>query len=182
MARFINQKLLSIDVGKLKGIEGLTDLSFTPNRVTAILGANCIGKSSLLHALASCFQPEDGEKSENHRMSEYLKPNPHALWDNTSFSIKHEFEDRVNYLGIQAETRPYSKTRDRWKPRYDRRPYRSVFYVGIHTTLPILEYINFIKNKSKIGSQRIRYETIEQTSDLYRLIREKASYILNRDS
>ena len=180
MARFINQKLLSIDVKKLKSIENLNYLTFTPKNVTAILGANCIGKSSLLHALASCYQPEEGERSENHRMSEYLKPNPHALWNTTELSIEYEFENRST-PGKQVERMKIYKPSVRWEPRYDRRPFRSVFYIGIHTTLPILEYINFIKNKSRIGSQKIRYETTELTDDHYRLVKEKASYILNRN-
>lgn len=181
MGRYINQRLLSISVDKLKGIENLRNLTFTPHNVTAILGANCIGKSSLLHALASCYQPEDGERSENHRMSEYLKPNPHALWNSTKYDIDYEFVDRANLQEVLSQSKVYEKTNDRWKPIYDRRPYRCVFYVGIHTTLPILEYINFIKNKSSIGSQRIRYETSELTDDMHRLVKEKAGYVLNRN-
>jgi len=181
MARYINQKLLSFNATKLKGITNLNDLNFTPHSVTAILGANCIGKSSLLHAIASCYQPEEIEKSENHKISEYLKPNPHALWQGTKFKIEFEFEDRANQGVIQKESKEFCKNSDRWSPRYDRRPFRNVFYVGIHTTLPILEYINFIKYKSTHGSQRIRYETRELTDDISRLVREKASYIFNRD-
>lgn len=183
MGRYINQRLLSINVEKLKGIENLNNLTFTPQSVTAILGANCIGKSSLLHALASCYQPEDGDRdlSENHRMSEYLKPNPHALWNNTKFDIKYEFSDRANQHELITQEKIYEKTNDRWKPIYARRPYRCVFYVGIHTTLPILEYINFIKNKSSIGSQKIRYETSELTDDMHRLVKEKTSYVLNKN-
>ncbi|EGU6977734.1 ATP-binding protein [Vibrio parahaemolyticus] len=181
MGRYINQRLLSINVDKLKGIENLRNLTFTPHNVTAILGANCIGKSSLLHALASCYQPEEGERSENHRMSEYLKPNPHALWNSTKFDIRYEYIDRATPQETVTQTKVYEKTNDRWKPIYARRPYRCVFYVGIHTTLPILEYINFIKNKSSIGSQRIRYETSELTDDMHRLVKEKAGYVLNKN-
>ncbi|TNJ13382.1 AAA family ATPase [Aeromonas veronii] len=180
MSKIYDQKIISIEVKKLKGIENMEPLLFLPKNVTAILGANCVGKSSLLHAIASSYQPEHGEKSENHRMSEYLKPNPHALWNNTEFSVKLQYKDRANGDNIISDTRTYTKRSERWKPRYDRRPYRSVFYIGIHTTLPALEYINFIKNKSKVGSQRIRYETTELKDELYQKVKDKVSYIFNR--
>lgn len=181
MGRYINQRLLKISVEKLKGIENLRNFTFTPHNVTAILGANCIGKSSLLHAITSCYQPEEGARSENHRMSEYLKPNPHALWNNTKFEIEYEFVDRANRHEVITQQKVYEKTNDRWKPIYARRPYRCVFYVGIHTTLPILEYINFIKNKSSVGSQRIRYETSELTDDMHRQVKKKAGFVLNEN-
>ncbi|WP_298445793.1 AAA family ATPase [uncultured Ferrimonas sp.] len=181
MPRYTKQKLKTIDVTKLKGIENLQGVSFNPHNVTAILGANCIGKSSLLHALASCYQPQDGELSEDHRISEYLKPNPHALWRGTEYKITYEYRDRGGSEEIIPDDKVFSKNSDRWKPRYDRRPYRSVFYIGIHTTLPLLEYINFIKNKSAVGSQRIRYTTEEQTSEIFQAVRQKASYIFNRN-
>ncbi len=135
MARYHEQKIHNISIKKLKGIENLQSLSFTPKNVTAIIGANCIGKSSLLHALASSYQPENHRESENHRISEFLKPNPHALWDSTEFSISYEFKDRGQGDTIFNESRTYSKNNDRWAPRYDRRPFRPVFYIGIHTTL-----------------------------------------------
>ncbi|MGI2788837.1 AAA family ATPase [Vibrio fluvialis] len=194
MARYINQIVNSMSVLKLKGIEQLKDLTFTPKPVTAILGENCIGKSSILYALASCYQPEEVKpskkikndkqqvedtKPENHRMSEYLKPNPHALWDGTSYEISFEFTDQSS-KGVTKDTRTYAKATDRWSPRYVNRPYRPVYFIGIHTTLPVLEYINFIKNKSKVGSQRIRYTTTELEDDVAKSVLEKVCYIFNR--
>lgn len=185
--RYTDQHLYSISVKKLKGIENLDNLTFSPHKVTAILGSNGIGKSSILHAIVSAFQPEKPELSENHRMSEYLKPNPHALWKSTELSLEISYKDAANRdtttgeVKETKETVTISKHSERWTPRYDRRPYRPVFYIGIHTTLPLLEYINFIKNKSRIGSQNIKYTTTELVDGISIEVMKKCSYILNRD-
>lgn len=103
------------------------------------------------------------------------------MWRETKYHITHSFKDRANGDQVSEVTKSYEKAYDRWTPIYSRRPYRPVFYIGIHTTIPILEYLNFIKTKTGAGKQDIRYRTNELTDHLHGEIKAKASYILNKN-
>jgi ABC-type hemin transport system ATPase subunit len=62
------QKLISIKVTKLKNLIDL-EIDFSGSPVTAILGPNGNGKSTVLHALACAYQPM--EMGENHKFSNF---------------------------------------------------------------------------------------------------------------
>ncbi|XXD10031.1 AAA family ATPase [Klebsiella sp. R445] len=181
MGRHTRQKLVSIKIDKLKNIDNLDSLTFTPHQVTAILGANCVGKSSLLHALASSFRPDRNDLSETHKMSEYFKPNPHALWSGTRFYLTYSYVERNNLDAEVVVTDAVSEKRStRWSPRQESKPYRSVFFIGIYTSTPTLEYINYIKNKSRTGSQQVKYVTTLLTDADSINIRNKTGFVFNR--
>lgn len=181
MGRHTKQVLTSIKIDKLKNIEDLNNLTFTPHSVTAILGANCVGKSSLLHALASSFRPDGNDLSETHRMSEYFKPNPHALWSGTKFYLSYSYVERSNpNIPIIITDAQSEKRSTRWSPRQESKPYRSVFFIGIYTSIPTLEYINYIKNKSRTGSQQVKYTTTTLTDADSTNIKNKTGYVFNR--
>lgn len=59
-----NQLIDNIYFRNLKCLQEV-NISFAPKNVTAIFGPNGSGKSTILHALASLFQPEDN--GENYR-------------------------------------------------------------------------------------------------------------------
>lgn len=50
------QYIESIHFDKLKNLKDLT-LNFSDTRLTAIMGVNGAGKSTILHALACCYKP-----------------------------------------------------------------------------------------------------------------------------
>lgn len=131
--QFIN----SIYVTKLKQLENV-ECSFEGNQITAILGVNGCGKSTILHALACCYQPL--ETGQNHKFSDFFLPNNFNLWDGSTFSIKYTFKDKIN-------RKTYQKTADRWS-RYINRPKRDVFYIGIESCVPDIEKV---KERSKIN-------------------------------
>ncbi|KAA6100227.1 AAA family ATPase (plasmid) [Pantoea dispersa] len=181
MGRFTQQNLMSIKIDKLKNIEDLNSLTFTPHGVTAILGANCVGKSSLLHALASSFRPDGNDLSETHKMSEYFKPNPHALWSGTKFYLSYTYVDRASpNAPVVVTDAPSEKRNTRWSPRQESKPHRSIFFIGIYTSTPTLEYINYIKNKSRTGSQNVKYTTTLLTDTDSINIKNKTGYVFNR--
>jgi len=163
-----NQKLLSIEIIKLKCIKDLS-ISFIEKNATAILGPNGNGKSTILHALACCFEPIS-TSAINYKFSDFFLPHSHALWQGSEFSIIHEFRNGPNVYNNQIQH--YSKNSDRWAPKYARRPRRDILYIGIDSCVPMIE-----SEKSKV---RLNYSTSQVTEEIINTILAKASFVLNR--
>jgi len=84
------QVLHEIYVKELKNLKNL-EMSFEESPVTAILGPNGNGKSTILHALACSFAPiGDGE---NYKFSSFFLPNTDAQWNGSELEIIHSFRD-----------------------------------------------------------------------------------------
>lgn len=66
-----NQKINSIKIHKLKCINELNEIFFSPHPLTAILGPNGSGKSTILHALASIYMPEEGFRGEDNKLGDF---------------------------------------------------------------------------------------------------------------
>jgi AAA15 family ATPase/GTPase len=161
-----NQKLKSIKFTKLKNLISL-DIDFNGSPVTAILGPNGNGKSTILHAIACVYQPVTN--GENHKFSEFFLPNTDALWNDSNLEITHSFRDgREVHDNIMTI---YEKMA-RWTPIYARRPKREVYYIGIDKCVPMIE---LEKKQAKIN-----YETNAMEEDVFNTILQKASYILNK--
>ena len=62
------QTINSINIKKLKCLNDLNELTFTPHALTAILGPNGSGKSSILHALAGVYMPEKDFPGEDNKL------------------------------------------------------------------------------------------------------------------
>lgn len=166
MAVISQQKLESLKVRKLKNLIEL-ELDFEGSPVTAILGPNGNGKSTVLHALACAYQPV--AKGENLKFSNFFLPSTDALWNESYMEITHTYRDGPT-LHRSAKT-IYEKT-SRWKPIYARQPKRDLFYIGIDKCVPMIE---MEKKQAKIN-----YATSEVAEDVFTTILEKASQILNR--
>jgi len=156
------QHLRSIRIEKLKQLENMT-CSFEGHEITAILGINGCGKSTILHALACCFRSQTN--GEEHKFSDFFLPNNFNAWDGSSFHIEYSYRDGQNVKNAEKQ---YKKTSDRWT-RYVNRPFRDVFYVGINSCVPDVENE---KSKSKIQIQKGNENTTLQA------IIEKVSYVL----
>lgn len=161
---FPKQKLKRIYVDNLKGIKGL-DIVFNKN-LTAIMGVNGAGKSTIIHALACICKPY--KSGDDYKFSFFFTPNPDSTWKNSKFSITYWDEN------FQREyTREYKKNADRWAPRYVDRPQRDVYFIGIDTCVPEIErerqtsYIDY--NTSVAGGKNVDK------------IIQSASYILNKN-
>ena len=73
-----NYKLMSVF---FKNLKGLKDAQFVFEKpLTAIMGVNGSGKTTVIHALACAYQPPEGGKGENHRFPDFFVPNTDALW------------------------------------------------------------------------------------------------------
>ncbi len=161
------QVLHSLRVLSLKNLIDL-DISFSGSSVTAILGPNGNGKSTILHSLACAFSPnEDGE---NYKFSWFFLPNTDALWNESELTINHTYRDgQIIHKNI---LRKYKKTQVRWTPRYANRPQRDVFYIGIDKCVPMIE--------SEKKQAKINYSTQVMAEDVITEILAKASLVLNR--
>lgn len=160
----ISQQILeSIHIEKLKQLEKVT-CTFTGHNLTAILGINGCGKSTILHALACCYQPLT--TGEEHKFSEFFLPSNYNVWKDSEFQIRYSFTEKG--IPNNGVTKDYKKTEDRWS-RYVNRPKRDVFYIGIKTCVPDIENA---KERSKINIANKGENPILQT------IVDKISYIL----
>ena len=158
------QSLTKISVKYLKGLKNM-EMSFEKN-LTAVMGVNGSGKSTILHALACVYSPyRDGE---DYKFSYFFTPNPDSSWKNSEFSIT--FRDEINQKEI---TRGYRKNKDRWSPRYNQRPKRDTYFIGIETCVPEIEkesQMSFIDYQTRVAGDKNAEKIIDA-----------AAYILNKD-
>ncbi|MFC5401185.1 ATP-dependent nuclease [Cohnella soli] len=163
------QRILSVHFEVLKNLKNVT-IDFTGSELTAIMGINGSGKSTILHALACCYQPIDNNRNrENYKMFEFFTPNTDALWAGSKFKMTHSYRNEQElHNDVTVE---YTKS-DRWNPKYQRRPFRNTLFIGVKTCVPRIE-----EEKKKTI---ITYVTSPLTDDVSRQVREKAGYVMNR--
>ena len=155
-----------------KNLKGLKDAQFVFEKpLTAIMGVNGSGKTTVIHALACAYQPPEGGKGENHRFSDFFVPNTDALWQGSEFYVVNEKieRDRTTIL----PSRKYGKAFDRWSPRYGDRPKRNIYYIGIDSCLPEIEKSN--------TQNRIIYSSRRKEDRLSQKVIRDAAAILNKN-
>lgn len=127
----------SLSIKKLKGISSLDEIRFDEKPLTAILGPNGCGKSTILHALACCYKPVEGVVQQNWQFRDFFTPTTDATWAGSSLKMVHSHRDGANqFSDLETE---YRKNADRWSPRYANRPERYVRFVGIKSCVPRIE-------------------------------------------
>jgi AAA15 family ATPase/GTPase len=165
------QILHNLKFSRLKGITNLQEILFDEKPLTAILGVNGCGKSTILYSLACCYQPIEGSGRENFRFSHFFTPTTDATWAGSKFSMEHTF--RREQIEYSRQTSHYSKQADRWAPRYSTRPERNIVFIGIQTCVPAIETENY--------TSLIKYETTTNNDALSRTILQKVGSIFNRN-
>lgn len=166
-------RLKMLAITKLKGLNGC-EINFTPHRVTAIMGVNGSGKSSILHALACCFKPIGASSKPDNRFKDFFTPHTHSTWTDTHFSLNH------SYTQVDTKKRtskPVNSTVDygknnRWRPIYARRPERPSQYIGLQN-LPTLA-------DNRGAGRFANYEVQELNHPKKQVIIDKMSYVLGR--
>jgi ABC-type lipoprotein export system ATPase subunit len=168
VAKPTQQKLLGLEVVRLKNLLDVS-FDFSDSSLTAIMGANCSGKTTVLHALACSFKPPTPE-SPSYGFPKFFRPNTDALWKGSNFSINYSQRIGVNQfpdLKIQ-----FSKASDRWTPRSVKRPERYTRFISIGESVPDMEVLNL--------NQMIHYEKVVPSDDTWNSVREAAGQVLNR--
>lgn len=164
------QKLKKIHFSKLKNLENLA-ISFEDKQITGIFGTNGSGKSTVLHALACLYQPVNNSTRKDFKFPHFFIPTSIDLWNGSQFTIEYEI---IAGAVMVPNTKEYKKNIDRWSPRYQTRPRREVFYIGIDSCVPDME----------IESRTSRIPLVREAYDdavLARKIKEKLSYIMHRE-
>lgn len=161
------QYLNRIEVSALKNLKDV-DISFEGSPVTAILGPNGNGKSTILHALACAFSPNNG--GESYKFSWFFLPNPDALWKGSELRVFHSYREGAKYH--EKIPKDYSKKTDRWSPRYAKRPKRDIYYIGVDKCVPMIE--------AEKKQARLNYSTKAINEEVVEKILRKASFVLNR--
>ena len=160
-------KINSIYFEKLKGLKNVK-IVFDKN-LTAIMGVNGCGKTTVIHALACVFKPESN--GDNYAFSYFFTPNSDSSWSNSKMNIVYSYQK--GKAKINVISREYHKISDRWAPRYENRPMRDVYYIGIESCLPEIE-----RQKQ---TSFIKYTTYEKDDKISEKILKAASYILNKN-
>lgn len=153
------QVIRSLSIEKLKGIELLDEIRFDDKPLTAIMGPNGCGKSTILHALACCYKPMPDTDQENWQFRDFFTPTTDATWAGSSLKMVYSYRDGATEYPNQI--REYCKKADRWSPRYTSRPERYVRFIGIKSCVPRIEeetYTSKIKyqTEAQVDAQRIK--------------------------
>lgn len=158
----------SLSITKLKGLLSLDEIRFDEKPLTAILGPNGCGKSTILHALACCYKPPEGSDQQNWQFRDFFTPTTDATWAGSSLKMVHSHRVAANqFSNINTE---YRKSTDRWSPRYANRPERHVRFIGIKSCVPRIEEETY--------TSAINYQT-EAHADAT-LIMSKIGAVFNR--
>lgn len=135
-------RLKKIEILNLKGITECTIEFPFDKKVTAIMGMNGSGKSTIIHALACCYKPRNSTSKENNKFSDFFTPHDDNNWQDSSFTA-HFYAGSLNNNGskiiFSQSASPddefeqlYSKV-SRWQPIYARRPVKESIYIGLQT-------------------------------------------------
>lgn len=162
------QKLVGLDVVKLKGLQDVS-LDFSLSPLTAIMGSNCCGKTTVLHAIACAFKPRHAGDPD-YQFPLFFRPNTDALWRDSEFTI--HYSERVGANTHSNLSQNYKKASDRWTPRYQRRPERYTRFVSIGESVPDIETVNL--------ASMIHYTRSENLDATGQLIREVSGQVLNK--
>lgn len=162
------QKLIRIEIKLLKNLK-MVNIDLSEKPLTAIMGANGVGKSTILHALACINNPVNG--SINHILSEFFTPTTHSIWQGSSFNIYQDYREDANFKNNQKTH--FRKERERWSPRYRSRIERYISFIGIRTCVPAIE------TETQLG--RIRFNTQPLTDSISNQVKILASYVMNRN-
>ncbi|AST69685.1 AAA family ATPase [Kosakonia cowanii] len=135
-------RLKEIQIQSLKGISNCTITFAADKKVTAIMGMNGSGKSTIIHALACCYKPRDATSKENNRFSDFFTPHVDNNWRDSGFTA-HFYAGTLNNQGNKILFVPTPPPDDtftqlyykvaRWQPVYDRRPVKESIYLGLQT-------------------------------------------------
>jgi hypothetical protein len=133
------------------------------------MGANCSGKTTVLHALACAFSPSTADEI-GYKFPQFFTPNSDSLWAGSDFEVQHSY--RQKEIEFNSVITRYTKAHDRWNPKYDRRPIRTVRYLSIRESVPEIESLN--------KSAMVHYTKASLIDDVSNEIRQAAGEILNR--
>lgn len=164
----ISQQVVhGISVSLLKSLKNV-QVQLDESPLVAIMGTNCSGKTTLLHALACAYRPSTPD-GVDYKFSQFFKPNTDAHWRGSSFYLSHSYRSGLNKVETVTQ---YGKAASRWTPRYETRPERFVRLISIRESVPDIETISL--------NSMIHYNKTLATDSEAERIRDAAGQVLNR--
>lgn len=161
--------LKKIHFTELKNLRDL-EITFNEKPLTAILGPNGCGKSTIIHAISCIYAPVTTPfPTINHRFSEFFTPTTHSLWEGSKFEVYQYYKEG----GRDFEPISNFRKNKRWEPRYTTRIERYVSYIGIDTCVPSIE------REKREG--KINFQTNPLNDNLSNRVKRIAGEILNRE-
>lgn len=171
------QRLIRLQIERLKNLTDVTIEFEEDKRLTAILGPNGFGKSTVLHALAASFRPAKirrgntiSPEGEDHRYIDFFPNTPHGTWANTNFKVIHFVREGAT---TRRDTLSVSKGTRQWLPLAPRRPERPTYFIGVASSTPAIE--------NTWPRSKLTYTTQDLTDADSLEIKQKAGHILQRD-
>jgi ABC-type lipoprotein export system ATPase subunit len=163
------QKLIEIYFESLKNLKQIP-IRIDSSPLTALMGTNGCGKTTVLHALACIYGPPN-DNAPNYKLSTFFNPTRDSSWSGSSFRIKYAERDGANYRDNLEQD--YGKAADRWTPRYERRPTRFTRLVTIRESVPEVEFMN--------ATGLVKYNRTARSSIDDLAILRVAGQVLNRN-
>ncbi|WP_025739027.1 AAA family ATPase [Salinivibrio socompensis] len=177
-----NYRLKKLHIENLKGINDFTLVFDSAKNVTAVVGVNGSGKSTIIHALACAYKPKGNKTSKDfNRLSHFFTPNKDASWDGSEFKIFFDFDELnpakcsqpINKSDYEVYYKKPGKKQSRWLPIYGRRHERESAYIGLHDLATLSE--------DKNASRYKEYETEELAHVASDKIKQDMIYVLGRE-
>lgn len=127
-----NNAITRLKIHQLQRLRDI-ELHFPEVGVTAIVGVNGSGKSTIMRALTCAFQPKQkiDLPQEDYRPQDFFLPYEGCDWNGSSFE--------VDIKSDQVETRPFKKVDGVWSPLPISRFHRYVKLIGIGDAVPHIE-------------------------------------------
>lgn len=163
------QKLIEIYFETLKNLKQIS-IRLDESPLTALMGTNGCGKTTVLHALACVYGPPNAD-SPSYKLSTFFNPTSDSTWSGSLFRIKYAERNGAAYNDNLSQD--YAKAADRWTPRYERRPIRFTRLVTIRESVPEVESVNAVG--------LVRYNRTPRNSATDQLVLETAGQVLNRN-
>lgn len=163
------QRLVAMKIARLKNLYDV-EISFDQDRpLTAIMGPNGFGKSTILHALACCFSPPVKSNGEDHKFTDFFPNTPHATWSGTEFNVINRYRE-----GVKEETTSLrvTKATGAWVTNPGSLLEREVYFFGVKTVVPKIE--------TTTKKETITYRTEELNDKISLEVLAKVGYVLNR--
>lgn len=138
-----------IKIERLKCVRDL-ELSLEDKNVTAILGRNGSGKSTVLQAIYCVYRPT-GVQYKNYRQrhkinqfeevpdskfSHFFKHVDGKRWTDSRLTAQVHWREDARVIDIE---KTYKKSTNQWTPRMSFKPVREIYYIGINSCVPAIE-------------------------------------------
>jgi Fe-S cluster assembly ATPase SufC len=161
------QRLLALQINRLKGLSNVR-IDFDARGLTAIMGPNGFGKSTVLHALAVAFRQPQAALEEL-RFTDFFPNTPQGIWSGTSYAVVHRFREGEKESTVSTFCK---KDTGQWQPLPKRKPVREVYYLGVDSAVPRIEL--------HPTRRKVSFLTHVLTDAKSEEVRQKAAYIFNK--